>query len=265
MSGDEVLVLLVSLAATLAFWGAWVHQHVVAAPMHGSRSRPGLAIGMPLVCAVVLFSILRTVASFDVRDSVPYTFLYMLLGAAWVGAAIRLSSALGISARDDVRERRNDAAALALGGAMLGITLAFAGGNIGDGPGWWVVVFSAALATVLLFVHWVVLDEASGIVDAITIDRDTASGFRLAGFLVAQGLILGRAVAGDWTSAAATVRDAAILGWPSLLLLAFAVLVERSFRPTPQRPKLPVPAYGIFPAAAYLVAAIAVVLRLEVA
>ena len=44
---------------------------------------------------------------------------------------------------------------------MLGVTLCYAGGNIGNGPGWWVVVFSAGLSTVALFAAWMVLDTGA--------------------------------------------------------------------------------------------------------
>ena len=68
----------------------------------------------------------------------------------------------------------------------------FAGGNVGDGPGWWVVVFCAALSTGALFLLWGALQAATDLADSIVIERDGASAVRLAGFLVACGLVLGR-------------------------------------------------------------------------
>ena len=53
-----------------------------------------------------------------------------------------------------LRRLPNAAAAMATAGATIGVTLSYAGGNIGDGPGWWVVVFSAAIATAGLFACW---------------------------------------------------------------------------------------------------------------
>jgi hypothetical protein len=51
----------------------------------------------------------------------------------------------------DATARRKPAQPLEHGnpaaGAILGLTLAFARGNIGNGPGWWVVVFSAGMST----------------------------------------------------------------------------------------------------------------------
>ena len=59
--------------------------------------------------------------------------------------------------------------------------------NIGDGPGWWVVVFAAGLATAALFAAWLVLAQIGHGVDAVTIDRDLAAGVRLGAFLAACG------------------------------------------------------------------------------
>jgi uncharacterized membrane protein YjfL (UPF0719 family) len=263
MSGDEVVVLLASGFGAFILWGMWLHTHAGVGHAKFPRGSATVALVVPLVSAVILFVVLKTRSSFDVQDSPLYLTFYMLLGAAWIGLAMRFTATAGISARDDTVERRNGAAAIALAGAMIGFTFAFAGGNIGDGPGWWVVVFAAGLATIALYLLWIVLDAATHVGDAITIDRDEASGIRLAGFLVAQGIVLGRSVAGDWISAGATVRDMAVAAWPSLILLGFAIMVERSFRPTPERPRPGVPAYGVFPAIAYVIAAIAVVLRLD--
>jgi len=151
-----------------------------------------------------------------------------------------------------VIERANPAAAYAIGGALLGITLCFAGGNIGDGPGWWVVVFSAALSTLAFFILWALLHRFTGLADAVTIDRDPASGLRLAGYFIGSGLILGRSVAGDWVSMQATVVDFVSTAWPVVLLWVAAVLMERTFRPTQERPFPSPVAYGLAPLAAYV-------------
>jgi hypothetical protein len=76
----------------------------------------------------------------------------------WVGAALGISgqllSFLGVSARDDVLERRNSAALIAVVGALLGAILCIAGGNIGEGPGVEVVIASAGTALCVWFVLW---------------------------------------------------------------------------------------------------------------
>ena len=263
MSADELFVLLISAILALLSWGNWVYVHNGVGDPDYPHGRGALPYIIPLACAGILFSVLRSAASFDVRDSTLYTVFYMMLGLAWIGLTARASAFMGISARDDAVERSNGAASIAIAGAMLGVTFAFAGGNVGDGPGWWVVVFAAALATAALFALWWALDLVAHVGDAITIDRDDATALRLAGFLVGQGIILGRSVAGDWVSSADTVRDFYIAGWPALLLLGFAILVERSFRVSPQRPRPSVLSHGFLPALAYVIGAVSYVLWLE--
>jgi uncharacterized membrane protein YjfL (UPF0719 family) len=162
---------------------------------------------------------------------------------------------LGIIPRDDAVERRNLAAAIAISGAMLGILLCFAGGNIGDGPGWWVVVFCALLSTAALFVAWTILEMATRVSEVITVDRDTSAGMRLAAFLTACGLILGRAVAGDWLSTEATLRDFLQTAWPVLPLLIVAIVLERVLRPNRENPVRASLTAGLIPAALYVAAA----------
>ena len=173
----------------------------------------------------------------------------------------RLLPCFGVSPKLDALERRNGAAAWAVAGALVGLTLAFAGGNIGNGPGWWVVVFAAGLASGALLGGWAVVELATDTAETVTVERDTASGVRLAGLLTAAGLVLGRAAAGDWVSAGATVRDFVSVGWPVLLLFAVEVLLHRLFRPKPSNPKPSVVAYGLLPAAGYVVVAVVYVLK----
>ena len=262
MSDGEVGVLVVSIIVTIVSWGAWY-----IAPAFVRRVGPApwgsvLLQVTPLAAGAMLWLVLRTASAHDVRDDPTYLFMYLLLGAAWVGVWIRLLAMTGVSKRDDVVERSNSSAALAVAGATLGITLCYAGGNIGDGPGWWVVVFSAALSTVTFFAAWMVLETVSGVSDTVTVDRDLSGGLRLAGFLIACGLILGRGVAGDWVSAEATVRDFFLTAWPVIPLLIAAVIVEQVARPTPTTPLPPVVPYGIFPALLYIAGAAYQVMRL---
>jgi uncharacterized membrane protein YjfL (UPF0719 family) len=210
----------------------------------------------------VLLAVLRTLAAHDVRDAPPYLMLYFLMGAAWVGLFVCCIPLLGISPRDDVLERGNPAAAVAVAGALVALTACFAGGNVGDGPGWWVVVFSAGLATAALFLAWLAFEVTSGVSDAITIDRDRAAGLRLAGLLLACGAIFGRGAAGDWVSAALTLRDFASVAWLAVPLLVVAAVVERAARPTASRPQPSAVAYGFVPGLVYVSAAVLFVLQL---
>jgi hypothetical protein len=209
----------------------------------------------PLAFLVILFFVLRTVASQDVREDAVYIAVYMVMGAAWIAVAPELFLP-GLSLRDDFFERRNVSAFLAISGFTLGAGFCFAGGNIGDGPGWWVVLFCAILGTATLALLWVLANLVTHIADRITIDRDPAIGLRTGGFLAGSGLILGRAEAGDWHSALSTIRDFALRGWPVLLLLVVFIACERFAKPKFRLNEQAIAIRGFFPALLYLVAAV---------
>jgi uncharacterized membrane protein YjfL (UPF0719 family) len=120
-----------------------------------------------------------------VRDDLFYLGFYLLLGAAWVGGATFFFSLMGVSARDDVVERRNLSASWAICGALVGTTLCFAGANVGSGPGVHVVLLCALLTTAAFFLLWLSLellvDPSPS--DSITIERNPGAGIRLGGYL----------------------------------------------------------------------------------
>ncbi len=256
MSGDEFVAMMIAFFAAAVAWGICYLRPLSIARLESRSSEPsgsGLLRLAPVIGLLLVFAVLRTLAAHDVRDDWRYIAMYAILGAAWTGAALMLVPALGVSAIHDVHERGNRAAARAISGAIVAIALTFAGGNIGDGPGWWVVVFAALLATATLFVLWAAFEHWTSISDSITVDRDEASGTRLAGFLIGTSLILARAAAGDWVSAAATVRDFLVVSWPAVPLLLVAGVVETRLRPTPARPAQPVMSHGVVPALMYVV------------
>jgi uncharacterized membrane protein YjfL (UPF0719 family) len=255
MSGDEAFAMLVCGLVAVAAWGGWYSSTVSATPLGSSRHFRFPLYVAPLLCGVALLVVLRYFASHDVRDNPIYLGFYLLMGAAWVGMIRWVLPSMGISPRDDALERRNLAASIAVMGALLGITFCFAGGNVGDGPGWWVVVFSAALSTAVFLLLWAIIERVTRIADAITIDRDLAAGYRLSGILIAAGLILGRGVAGDWVSLRATVLDFVTLAWPVLPLVAAEMVLGLIFRPSPSHPTHPALACGLIPASIYIAVA----------
>jgi uncharacterized membrane protein YjfL (UPF0719 family) len=262
MSPDEGVTFAVS--GFLALWGWWRWYAPLAQVRRlGAVSRGRILLALaPPVALVGLFGVLRTAASFDVRDSPLYLSFYLVMGAGWLALVAQLLPAVGLNPRDDVIERGNGAAAAAAAGALLGLMACFGGGNIGDGPGWWVVLFSAVLATAGLVLVWYLFDRVTRVADMVSIDRDHAAGLRLGALLAAIGLILGRAVAGDWVSAAATVSDFVRVAWPVLILAGAAALVERVARPTPETPVPPTAIYGVPPAALYVAVSVAYVMQL---
>jgi hypothetical protein len=245
VSTDEVWVAIAGWVVGLLAWARW-YLPLIGRARFRSRSRWSdvLCVCMPPACLALVFLVLRTVASEDVRHAPQYLVMYLGLGAGWVGALQSLTIWLGVGGRDDAVERENPAAAVAVCGSLAGLALCYAGGNIGNGPGWWVVVFCAALASLALGAAWWLLEAFTSISQRVTVDRDVAAGLRLAAFLAGSGLILGRAVAGDWVSANVTVTDFVRLGWPVLIFIPVEVVCSKAMGRS-------IVVAGVFPAIAY--------------
>ena len=145
----------------------------------------------------------------------------------WIALAQISFAFLGVGLRDDVAERRNLAAGFAVAGFTIAVTCCVAASNIGDGPGFEVVLFCAALSTICLLALWAVAAQFSGIADAITIDRDLGTGIRTAGWLAGTGAILGACVAGDWISYDDTLKDFVRFGWPLAITTLLFATMER--------------------------------------
>lgn len=259
MSNDEIVVLIASLILSGGLWGPWIWRIVSVSRMCSSLRVRLPVLLSPLVAGAALGVVLRLYADDEVRSSWCYLALYGLMGMAWTAVGVRPLRWLGLSARDDVAERGNAAASWAIAGAVLGLMLAFAGANIGEGPGWWVVVFSAFFSTASFLVLWILLAKVTDVLDVVTIDRDVAAGVRLGAFFVAAGAILGGSVAGNWVSVPATVSDFAATAWPVLPLLGLAAVFEWAFRPRQGSPRRSVLVCGLAPGVCYLAGASAVI------
>jgi uncharacterized membrane protein YjfL (UPF0719 family) len=249
---------------TLAsFFGVylWFKWYTMVASDQLSRFRRNISMVplllVPLLCGGIILYVMVTLSASDVRSDVGYILLYTGMGIIWLRAGEWFFRYLGISAEFDVVERGNLAAFLAYSGALIGLTFCFCGGNIGEGPGSEVVVFSSGLATIGFFLVWYILILLTEIDSTVNIGRDIAGGLRLAGFLVAASLILGRSAAGNWISYEATLSDFFNFGWPVLVLLAAAIVVELRARPTVESPQPSPVLYGLLPLAVYIAGAVA--------
>jgi uncharacterized membrane protein YjfL (UPF0719 family) len=206
---------------------------------------------------VVLGIVVWRWADPQIRDNSGYVLLVFLMGGACLTIANALLPWLGISLRDDAFERRNFAAVLAFSGAALGVMVTYSAATVGTGPSFWNNVFSSLLATGTLLLVWLMVAVFGRAAVSIAEERDIASGLRLGALLMGEGFILGRAVAGNWVSAEATVRDFLRDGWPALALCVAAIIVEWMLRPTRGKPQPPVTTHGVVPGLGYLLAALA--------
>ena len=234
MSGDEVGALLVSGFIALATTWGWIYAIVMPMRFGNGPARFPVVIA-PVLGWLAILVVLRTLASADVRDEPLYLGFYLLMGIAWVGLGLVFLPWCGLSARDDVGERRNPAATPVMIGAALGLSACYAGANIGDGPGWWCVVWAGGLGTALWFAALALVAGHGHLAETVTVERDPAAGLRLGVFLVLAGIICGRGAAGDWTNALMTVIEFKA-AWPLLPLVMVALMGEKILRPTPERP-----------------------------
>jgi hypothetical protein len=150
MSEGEVMVLLGSGA--LGGWGLLrFGKRILQRPSWRTQwGHRKATLGTPVIHLLIVWAVLRYLASWDVREAPIYLLFYMTLGLAWWTICLAALEMLGLSWRFDVIERGNRAADLALAGGILGLGLCYTLANIGDGPGWWTVLFPTVLSAVYL-------------------------------------------------------------------------------------------------------------------
>ncbi len=187
-------------------------------------------------------------------------------GFFWLFLASLAMPWLGLDPRDDVAERRNRAAAWAVAGAQVGLTLAFAEAaarNLGVEPPPNVemdvqippaAVLLGMLSTLVWFVLWAILAWVSGLVEAVTVERDAGAACRLAALLAALGLLVGGAVGGLLPALEARQLSPSLVAVAILCVAAVLLEVVLRWRATGPPPERPRPR-DVLAAAAYLAAA----------
>jgi uncharacterized membrane protein YjfL (UPF0719 family) len=255
-SDDESIFFWVALIGAVICAARWYWRLFRVSPWVLPRShRTSLAIA-PIAGILCVGITLVNWSDPQVRGHVDYELLFLLGAAMWMGISAGCFGWIGLNVREDAIQRANLASNIGTCGAIVGVGLAYAGSNIGAGPTIWTTLVPAFGATVSLLVVWFVVSLVSGAHEAIAVDRDVASGIRLAGLLIALGLIFGGAMAGDFSNWAATFGDFIARAWPALRLAVVAIVIQRIARPTPQRPIPPPVLLGVLPAVAFILAAV---------
>ncbi|HEX4644047.1 MAG TPA: hypothetical protein VH598_00405 [Verrucomicrobiae bacterium] len=214
--------------------------------------------GICVVASLIMTAVaLHLWGAAEIRANAVEVLFLTFAGVVWLTVATRLFPWLGLSLRDDAVERGNIAALPALCGAVMAVGIIYAGGSLGEGPSFMNNFFSAAVGTAGWFALWILLEFGAKVSRSIAEERDLASGLRLGGLLLAIGLILGRAAAGNWNPEAATIQSIIHDGWPAGVLWGIALLIERFARPSRRRPFPAWPNYGLLPALFYLALAAA--------
>ena len=222
----EVVIFLVSIFFTSVFLIKWYTKLLSSWPQKRIKSTRFIFGWLPIICVAIITYTLKVLASFDVVNDGFYLLFYILLGLVWIYCGLILMSLLfDISWIDDTLNLNNKASLLTLTGGILGITVIYAGANIGDGPGWWCVIFAGGLGLIVWFFLGFIINLITKVFERITVGRDLNCGIRFGFYLFASGIILGRAAAGDWTSFSWTVVEF-MDGWVVLPLALIMIMIE---------------------------------------
>src|SRR5689334_1025379 len=200
MSDDEFLIAVVAAAVALAFWGAWLATAAQTHPL----VRPGrrlAAAGLVLLASLAVVAVaLLTGADPQVRSGPGYVSLFLAVAADTLALVTLIAPAFGLAVLGGFVRERNAAVGWAVAGLWLGTGLVNAGANVGRGDTIYTTLGPLALALGALLALGAVLAAATDRFRAVRLDRDTRAGVRVGGLFIAWGLVLGRAVAGDWES-----------------------------------------------------------------
>lgn len=188
----------------------------------------------------------------EVRQEDGARVFLTLVGTAYLLFCVYFFKWMGIGLREDVVERKNTGALVTFVAATVATALIYVGGSVGEGPSYFENIFSVGLALAAFFIIWILLEAGAKVSMSIAEERDLASGIRFSGFLLAVGLILARAVAGDWHSASATVHDFFRDGWPVAIVFGVALIAELLARPNRHLRVPPWPLFGLVPSLLYL-------------
>ena len=226
----EFLVFIASCYFLYKFFRRW-YSPLSAWPDEKNRLAKIILGWLPVVFLILILLTLLNLASFDVVDNSFYILFYILLGYAWMyGGLLLVSICFDLHWFDDAVYLNNKAAMAAITGEFIVLALIYAGSNIGDGPGWWCVIFAGSLGLFTWIILGFIVHYFTGIFERITVDRDLGSGIRFLAYSLASGFFLGNACSGDWTSFSATVVEFAV-GWPVLPLTAVIIFLELLFKP----------------------------------
>ncbi len=262
MDPDELFAFLASAVIGVMGFGAWYGPGMRTTWLGAPKLARWLVLVLPLVGLAGLWHVLGTYAAVDVREDFRYHTLFATMGMLWAFQLPRALTLIGVSYHDDVLDRRNTAAAIAVSGAVVSLVVLFAGSNMGEGPSIWNTVVTAVVATGGLAMAVLLYSLATQVGDSISVERDVSTGVRFAGWMIASGLVLARSCAGDWAGFDSMVGDLVGTGWPALVLLVVAIPIEMRLRPSDRSPTPNAIVSGLMPGVAYVGAAVAYIASL---
>jgi hypothetical protein len=250
MEPDEILALMVS-ASIASIWTAKMVARLATLDSLVCPALPrAVYVGALTLCAVTFGIALATVTAASVHTDLGICLLFFFAWLAAVAGATTGLGLLGIDAMDDGIERKNPAVRVVAIALWIAVTISAIGANIGEGDFVGTALMPMMLSIALIVGLCGIFVARTSAVSSIASDRDRPAGFRLAGLMIAWGVLFGRAGAGDWISAGHMLRKFGTESIAAAALLIIAIWLERrqSTRPQPQN----IRAHGIFPAIVYL-------------
>jgi len=226
----EVVILIFSAIAAFSFFKTWYQPLKSLWPPDRNRISQIVLGLLPIVFLGLMIFILRNMASFDVVNDKVFILFYIILGYVWIALGLYLMSLFfDIHLAYDAIQLNNKAALAAVTGNFFVLAFIYAGSNVGDGPGWWCVLFAGSLGLAAWIILGIITNICTNIFERITVDRDIGCGIRFMIYLICSGVILGYACSGDWTSFYMTIIEFSS-GWPVLPLTAVYILIELIFK-----------------------------------
>ncbi len=177
----EVILLILSGSYTAWSLKGWYQKLLRFGLVRWNKTTKYIMSLLPLVSLFIILYTLRVLASFDVVNDMLYIVFYVLLGYAWTFLGSKLVFIFfDISWIDDVLNLNNKAALYAFSGAFLGLVTIYSGANIGDGPGWWCVIFAGGLGLISWLLLGKLINAFAQVFERITVERDIVVEFVLA-------------------------------------------------------------------------------------
>ena len=224
---SEFFIFAASIIIMVRFLIMWYKPVLTAWPKNRGKTGKIVLGALPALALAIILAVLRTMAAFDVVGF--WVLFYLLIGFAWMSFSVYLMEKyLDLFRAYDIIHLGNKAAIFPVAAGFIGLTCIYAGANIGDGPGWWVVFIAGAIGAAAWVFLAYIISATSRASERITVDRDVACGVRFGAYLLASGIILARASGGDWTSFWQTILEFGV-GWPVLPLALLALIVEQFY------------------------------------
>ena len=227
----EIIIFVPAFVAAVIFITRWYLPINSTFPRNSCKGARNILRILPVVSSAIMLVTLCTLAAPSVVENPFWIFYYLVIGFVWIFPAMSLTfRCFDLSWRDDViNKTQTQPAVLPVAGSVIGITLIYSGANIGDGPGWWCVIYAAGMGTVMWFILGHIIQKTTDVFSTVTIGRDKPCAIRMFAYLSASGLALAHASSGDSISFYIDIIEIAVTSLTAIPIAVLAILVEKYY------------------------------------